>query len=125
MLFFASKFNRRKRLKPVLSNTQPTKKYILSMFALSCVLLELFVFVIYQQSRDSHDSTDWVIHSYEVLRVGHHALIDSVDLANNGLNYIEGYSSDLKTYNELIKDLDKRFTDLNALAVDNGEQGEN
>jgi len=44
----------------MLSSIAPTKKYFLITFLICCVLLEVFVFVIYQQSRINVSSTDWV-----------------------------------------------------------------
>jgi hypothetical protein len=45
---------------------------------MSCILLEVFALVIYNQSRANKNSNDWVIHSYEVLRIGRLALSDSI-----------------------------------------------
>jgi CHASE3 domain sensor protein len=58
------------------------------MFLISCVLLEAFTLVIYQQSKVNRDSHDWVVHSYDVLRVARMALVDAIDLANNEQDYI-------------------------------------
>jgi len=111
---------------PMLSSLQPTKKYFLIMFMISCMLLEIFTFVIYQQSRVNRKSHDWVIHSYEVLRATRLALTDAIDMASNEQDYIiTGYSRYLPPYNAALTDLDKRLNELSKLTADNKEQKKN
>jgi PAS domain S-box-containing protein len=110
----------------MLASMQPTKKYFLIMFLISCVLLEIFTFVVYQQSRVSRDSDNWVIHSYEVMRLGRLVMLDAVDLANDERDYmLTGDASYLKTYNFTSADLVKRLDELRRSAADNTEQEQN
>ncbi len=105
---------------------QPTKRYFFITFLISCVLLEIFTFAIYEQSRVSKTSNDWVIHSYEVLRVGRQALIESVDLADIEQRYIAtNNSAYLRNSSKSIQSIGKKLDDLKKLATDNPEQEKN
>jgi two-component system, sensor histidine kinase len=114
------------RWNAMLSSIQPTKKYFFITFLISCILLEVFTFVIYQQSRVSKDSTDWVIHSYEILRSGRQALVESVDLADMEQRYvITNNPAYLTNSGKLIEDIEARLEHLRQLAADNPEQEKN
>ncbi|MFY9288899.1 MAG: ATP-binding protein [Alphaproteobacteria bacterium] len=96
------------------------------MFIISCLLLEMFTFIIYNQSRLNKNSNDWVIHSYEVLRVGRLALLDSIQLADSGRDYLQtGSSVALKNYTKLDKTLDQKLGELAKITSDNPEQKDN
>src|ERR1700733_10248917 len=90
----------------MISSLRPTKKYFLIMFLISCVLLEVFTLVIYQQSKINRRAHDWVVHSYEVLRVARLALADSIDMASSKEDYtVTGNARYLDTYNAALGDL--------------------
>ena len=105
------------------SSIQPTKKYFIIMFFISCVLLELFTFVVYEQSRINKTSNDWVIHSYEVLRVVRLALLDSADVARDTQDYItSGNRAFLQPYHESVIALTAKTEELTQLTSDNPDQ---
>lgn len=120
--FYSLPFMHHKR-QFLFSPLQPTKKYFLIMFLISCVLLEAFTLVIYQQSRINKKSHDWVVHSYEVLRVGRLALTDAMDMAANEQDYIvTGYSSYLAPYAAARTALNKHIEELSIMTKDSIEQ---
>jgi len=105
------------------SSPAPTKKYFLIMFLISCLLLEGFTLVIYNQSRINKHSNDWIIHSYEVLRQARVTLIDAVDMADGEKDYmLTGYQRYLIAYNKARRDLNEKLDDLSNLVSDNPEQ---
>jgi PAS domain S-box-containing protein len=111
-------FLRRPRLaRPlVFSSLQPTKKYFLTMFIISCVLLEVFTLVVYQQSRINKKSHDWVVHSYEVLRVARLALVDAIDMTNSEQDYVvTGYPHYLDPYSKARADVDSHIAELEKM----------
>ena len=96
------------------------------MFLISCVLLETLTFVIYRQSRVNKDSTDWLLHSYQVLRIGRLALTDAVDLSNQEQDYVTtGYPTYLKAYKAVLPDLNDRLDDLTKITAGDAEQQSN
>jgi len=108
------------------SSLQPTKKYFLIMFLISCMLLAIFTLVIYQQSRINRSSHDWVVHSYEVLRMARMAMVDASDLANNEQDYIvTGRASYLPFYNAALDSINRHLDELSKLIRDNQEQQKN
>ncbi len=108
------------------SSLQPTKKYILITFLISCILLEVFTLIIYNQSKIAKDSNDWVIHSYQVLRLGRASLVNAIDLANSEQNYmLTGYGSFLKSYDDNLAELNGNLAKLTQTVTDNPEQEEN
>ncbi len=107
----------------MLSSLQPTKRYFIIMFLISCVLLELFTVVIYRQSRINHRAQDWVVHSYEVLRVARLALADSIDMASSEEDYLlTGNAHYLDTYNAATSDLNENTGVLSKFIADNQAQ---
>ena len=107
----------------MLSSLQPTKKYFVIMFLISCLLLEVFAFVIYQQSRVSAQSEDWVIHSYEVLRIEHAALVNSIDLVAAEQDYLDtGNTHFLRAYDAVLRNLNHNLDLLSRATVDSPEQ---
>jgi len=112
--------------RPMLSSIQPTKKYFLVMFLISCVLLEAFTFVIYQQSQVNKKSNDWVVHSYEVLRVARLILTDAIDMSSNEQEYIvTGYTRYLSSYETALTDIDQDLNNLSTMTFDNAQQTQN
>jgi PAS domain S-box-containing protein len=110
----------------MLSSLPLTKKYFLIMFLISCVLLEVFALVIYQQSRANQKSNNWVIHSYEVLRRARVTMADASDLVNTEEDYaITGSARYLPTYREALRNLDQHVNDLLEATRDNPEQTKN
>ncbi|MDX2027223.1 MAG: ATP-binding protein [Alphaproteobacteria bacterium] len=108
------------------SSLQPTKKYFLVMFVISCVLLQIFTFVIYQQSRANRQSYNWALHSHEVLRAAQVVLIDALDLASDARNYIvTGYPRYLTSYQEALSRMNQHLDELGAITIDNHEQQQN
>src|ERR1700689_4484506 len=98
---------------PMLSSMQPIKKYFIVMFLISCVLLEIFTFVVYQQSQVSRKSNDWVIHSYEVMRIGRLLMLDAVDMANNEQELLlTSDSSYIKPYQQNAADVLVKLDEL-------------
>ena len=105
------------------ASIQPTKKYFIIMFFISCILLELFTFVVYEQSRINKNSNDWVIHSYEVLRIVRLVLLDSADVSRNAQDYITtGNQAFLQPYSDSVAALTRRATELTELTSDNPDQ---
>ena len=108
------------------SSLPPTKRYFLIMFLISCILLEAFTLVVYHQSKISNSSNDWVIHTYEVSRLGRVGLLDSVDLANQAQDYVlTGFLSYYSNYNTTLKSLNKDLKQLQEAIEDDDEQTKN
>jgi PAS domain S-box-containing protein len=107
----------------MLSPIQPTKKYFLIILGVSCLLLGIFTVVIYQQSKINKASNDWVIHSYEVLRLGRGSVIDAIDLANSEQDYLlTGYTHYLTAYNTSLASLNAKLDQLSESVGDNPDQ---
>jgi len=105
------------------SSLQPTKKYFVIMFLISCVLLEVFTFVIYQQSRVSKHATDTIIRDYEVMRIGRLVMLDSIDLANSEQSFIlTNHFATPRSYEDIRASLDKNIYELSWAAMDNPDQ---
>ncbi len=51
----------------LLRSRQPAKKYLITTFLVSCLLLGAFTFVIYQQSQINQKSNAWVVDTFRVL----------------------------------------------------------
>lgn len=108
------------------SSLQPTKKYFVITFLISCILLEVFTLVIYNQFKVNKDSNQWVIHSYEVMRIGRLALVDSIDLSNAEQDYIlTGYANHLDDYKTSLAKLNTELALLYKAVSDNPEQERN
>lgn len=110
----------------MLSSLQPTKKYFLITFLISCILLEVFTLALYNQSKINKNSNDWVIHSYEVLRIGRLALVNSIDLANVEQEYIQtGYLTYYDDYKTALAKLNTHSDALVKVVADNPDQERN
>jgi PAS domain S-box-containing protein len=108
------------------ASLHPTKKYFLVMFMISCLLLEVFTAVIYSQSRLNKNSDDWLIHSYELLRIARLVIVDAFDLASQERGYLfTGDFSYLSDYRTTVTDLDKNIAILQKETSDNPEQHKN
>ena len=104
----------------------PAKKYFITMFLISCLLLAVFTLVIYQQSKANEESTKWVIHSYEVMRNTRAMIINMYDADAAIRNYTNNSSSEsLKAYQDAITKLDEKLKALEELTPDNPQQHEN
>ncbi len=107
----------------MLSSISATKKYLLIMFAISCVLLEVFVFIIYKQAKASQESYDWVTHSYEVMRVGQGAFMAALDLAAKAQDGgTAGFAGKSPSYDALVEKVDASLRQLQELTADNRGQ---
>jgi len=106
-----------------LKSPQPTKRYFATMFLISCLLLAVFTLVIYQQSRLNQDSNRWVVHSYEVLRHTRNVLIHVYDADAADRNYVStGLPTYLSDYRGAIDNINKDFSKLDTLIIDNPQQ---
>ncbi|MDP9127531.1 MAG: ATP-binding protein [Pseudomonadota bacterium] len=107
----------------MLTSLQPTKKYFLIMLMISCVLLVSFTLVIYQQSRINKKSHDWVVHSYEAMRVARLTLVDAIDVATNEQDYtVTGYARYLPSYMTALTALNTHINELAKTTADNPDQ---
>ena len=96
------------------------------MFVISCILLEVFTTAIYLQSRANKESNDWVIHSYEVLRLGRLVMLDTVDIATPEQEYmLTGDHNYLMTFEAGLAKLDRHLNELGLAVTDNPEQEKN
>ncbi len=109
-------------MKLTLKSAQPAKKYFVTMFFISCLLLAAFTLVIYQQSRSNETSTNRVIHSYEVLRNARNLLIHMYDGDEAERKYIgTGALSAFAAYRGSIAKISSDIDTLAALTTDNAE----
>jgi PAS domain S-box-containing protein len=60
---------------------QPTKKYFVVMFLISCFLLEIFTLVSYRQTEVNNRATDQTVRIYEDLHAAHVVVVDASKLA--------------------------------------------
>ena len=110
----------------MLGFVQPAKRYFLTMFLVSCVLLAVLTLVIYQRSLLNEDSTRWVIHSYDILRHARSALADAIDSENAVQDYLaSGNRKFLARYNQASAKLDNDLDFLSGMTSDNIRQQAN
>jgi PAS domain S-box-containing protein len=110
----------------MLTSIQPTKKYFVITFLISCFLLEVFTFVIYQQSRVNNNVVNEIIRNYETMRLGRLVMITAVDMADKEQIFIEtspGASS--HAYDTISEDLSKNLKQFIATESDNPQQAPN
>jgi PAS domain S-box-containing protein len=109
-----------------LKSPRPAKRYFVTMFLISCVLLATFTLVIYKQSRSNETSTQWVIHSYEVLRIARNIMIHIYDADAAERNYIAtGTPGFLDSYKVSSGKIDDDVNALANLTADNPDRQAN
>src|SRR3984885_16051470 len=97
----------------------PAKRYFVTMFLISYILLAVFTLVIYQQSQINEQSTRWVIRSYEILHRDRNLLIHMYDSDAAARNYVTLNSPTfLATYKENIAKMDSDLGLLTDVTVD-------
>ncbi len=95
---------------------EPTKKYFLTMFSVSCALLVVFTCVIYRQSEILQNRSESVLSSYDVLKLSHLVLIDALNMETtqrgfllSGVpKYLTPYKDSVQTLNNDVENLSKR-----------------
>jgi len=107
------------------SSLQPTKKYFIIMFLISCLLLEMFTYVIYQQLLVTKVSTEGIIEDYESMRIVRLVLVDANDLAHSEEDYIlTNYAEFSQAYESIRTNLDKNLRVLISLKSDDPVQAQ-
>lgn len=100
----------------MLTALEPTKKYFLTMFTVSCALLVVFTCVIYRQSEILKSRSDSVLRSYDILKWSRLVLIDALNMETSQRGFLlSGVPSFLKPYSTNVDELDRDVERLSAL----------
>lgn len=98
----------------MLATLEPTKKYFLTMFSLSCALLVVFTCVIYRQSEILQNRGESVLRSYDVLKRSHLVLIDALAMETSQRGFLlSGVPKYLQPYKDAVATLE---SDVQRLA---------
>ena len=104
----------------MLKTLEPTKKYFLTMFSVSCVLLVLFTSVIYRQSEILQSRSESVLRSYEILKRSHEVLIDALNMETSQRGFLlSGVPKYLQPYKEAAQTLDRDVGTLSEKLTNN------
>jgi PAS domain S-box-containing protein len=102
------------------------KKYFVTVFVVSCLLLAVFTSILYRQYRITQSYANWVSHSYEVLRHAQRMFIYILDVETGQRGYIlSGSEKFLQPYNSSIEKLDGELESLISITADNPAQQSN
>ncbi|MBY0406852.1 MAG: CHASE3 domain-containing protein, partial [Rickettsiales bacterium] len=98
---------------------EPTKKYFLTMFSVSCALLVVFTCVIYRQSEILQSRSALVLRSYEVLQRSNQVLIHALNMESSQRGFLlSGVPKFLEPYKEKVRTLDDEVDTLAMMLTD-------
>ncbi len=100
----------------MLPTLEPTKKYFLTMFTVSCALLVVFTCVIYRQSEILQSRSEAVMRSYELLKQSRLVMMDALNMETSQRGFLlSGIDKFLVPYKDSIALMDEDMKHLGAL----------
>lgn len=102
----------------MLSSLEPSKRYFLTMFTVSCALLVVYACAIYRQSQVLNRRSASVLESWEVLKSTRMVLVHALHMESSQRGYLlSGAEAYLEPYRRAITQLDAALQRLAALAA--------
>ena len=107
----------------MLSQIIPQKRILIFFNAIACVMLFIFALIIFQQAKKTEHYGDWVVHTYELLRIAHNLENDlfKVETAYRGY-FLTGSKDFLVTVKPIEANIQTGLNRLNGFNIDNHGQ---